>query len=211
MLHYEVFEQEGEVQWRDFFNALIARGLSPESVELVVSDGTLGLPNALENCLPNTEQQRCITHKVRGLNKHLGYEQLETVDRDGQALDAQGAKRQRRRQLSSAAYEIYEAQTLHEAKERLETFINQWQGVEPKAVELFQRDIAQTFSFYKFAPTLHHHIRTTNHLERMFREFRTKSDEIGAFPNETSCLTVFFLVIERDHAKHGRKVMANNS
>jgi len=28
------------------------------------------------------------------------------------------------------------------------------------------------------------HVRTTNHLERLFREFRTKSDEIGAFPHE---------------------------
>jgi putative transposase len=36
-----------------------------------------------------------------------------------------------------------------------------------------------------------------------------KSDEIGAFPHETSCLTVFFLVIERDHAKHDRKSVAN--
>ncbi|MCA6569985.1 MAG: transposase, partial [Pseudanabaena sp. M065S1SP2A07QC] len=55
------------------------------------------------------------------------------------------------------------------------------------------------------------HIRTTNHLDRLFREFRTKSDEIGAFPNETSCLTLFWLVVERDHAKHDRRSSANNS
>ena len=60
------------------------------------------------------------------------------------------------------------------------------------------------FTFYEFNPDLHHHIRITNHLERLFREFRTKSDEIGAFPNETSCLTMFCLVVERDHAKHDR-------
>jgi len=48
-------------------------------------------------------------------------------------------------------------------------------------------------------------------LERLFREFRTKSDEIGAFPHETSCLTVFFLVVERDHAKHDRKAVAKDS
>jgi transposase-like protein len=58
---------------------------------------------------------------------------------------------------------------------------------------------------------LHRHICTTNHLERLFREFRTKSDEIGAFPHKKSCLTVFFLVVERDHAKHDRKVMAKKS
>ncbi|MGB7414095.1 MAG: hypothetical protein WA902_07790 [Thermosynechococcaceae cyanobacterium] len=31
-----------------------------------------------------------------------------------------------------------------------------------------------------------------------------KADEIGAFPNEESCLTLFFLVLQRDHAKHNR-------
>ncbi|KAM3104652.1 transposase [Phormidesmis sp. 146-33] len=55
------------------------------------------------------------------------------------------------------------------------------------------------------------YIQTTNHLERLFREFRAKSDEIGAFPNEISCLTVFCMVVERDHAKHDRKSSANNS
>ena len=36
------------------------------------------------------------------------------------------------------------------------------------------------------------------------REFRTKADEIGAFPNELSCLTLFHLIVVRDHAKHDR-------
>jgi transposase-like protein len=82
---------------------------------------------------------------------------------------------------------------------------------EPDAVRTFIKDVQLTFSFYQFDPDLRHHIRTTNHLERLFREFRTKSDEIGAFPNETSCLTVFWLVVERDHAKHDRRSSANNS
>jgi transposase-like protein len=68
-----------------------------------------------------------------------------------------------------------------------------------------------TLTFYQFDESLHCHIRTTNRLERLFREFRTKSDEIGAFSYEVSCLTIFFLVIERDHAKHSRKAVAKNS
>ena len=211
MLHYEVSQQEGELQWREFFESLIARGVAPEEIELVVSDGSLGLPKALSQCFPNAEQQRCITHKVRGMKKYLSYEQLPKVDEDGKTLDSQSAKRQRAAAITSAAYEIYEAETIQQAQERLEKFVNQWSIIETKAVDIFQRDIAQTLSFYRFSSRLHRHIRTTNHLERMFREFRTKSDEIGAFPNETSCLTVFFLVVERDHAKHNRKSVANKS
>jgi Transposase, Mutator family len=51
------------------------------------------------------------------------------------------------------------------------------------------------YTFYQLDENLHRHVRTTNHLERLFREFRTKSDEIGAFPHETSCLTVFFSLL----------------
>ena len=68
-----------------------------------------------------------------------------------------------------------------------------------------------TPTLYDFDKELVVHIRTTNHLERFFREFRNKADEIGAFPNETSCLTLFFLVMLRDHAKHGRLQVAKTS
>ena len=47
-----------------------------------------------------------------------------------------------------------------------------------------------------------------NLLERFFREFRTKADEIGAFPNELTCLTLFHLIVVRDHAKHDRGKLA---
>jgi putative transposase len=76
--------------------------------------------------------------------------------------------------------------------------------VEPHAVRTFLKDIALTFSFYDLDNALFGLVRTTNALERLFREFRAKTDEIGAFPNENSCLTLFFLVIQRDHAKHDR-------
>jgi transposase-like protein len=47
-------------------------------------------------------------------------------------------------------------------------------------------------------------------LERLFEEFRRKSDEIGAFPNEQSYLTLFFLVVQRDHATHNRLMVVKN-
>jgi transposase-like protein len=105
----------------------------------------------------------------------------------------------------------YDADLESDAQLRLQDFQEKWQLLEPDAVRTFIKDVQLTFSFYQFDSDLHHHIRTTNHLERLFREFRTKSDEIGAFPDETSCLTLFWLVVERDHAKHDRRSSANNS
>ncbi len=211
MLHYEIATEEGEAEWNQFFEHLIERGLNSKTVQLVVSDGTLGLPKALKKTLPNAQQQRCITHKVRGIERYLSYAQLPQADATEQPLKPDEAKRQRRFEIASEAYQIYEADTDEQAHQRLQQFIAKWELLEPKAVQVFQRDLQLTFTFYQFDSTLHRHIRTTNHLERLFREFRTKSDEIGAFPHETSCLTVFFLVMERDHAKHDRKSVAKTS
>ena len=204
LLHYEIAQVEDTQAWLSFFENLIRRGLNPEAVKLIVSDGTSGLPAAMVKHLPMAKQQRCMTHKVRRIEKYLSYEQLPQHDEMGQEFTEAQAKRQRRYQIQNDAYEIYNAESREEARQRLSAFVEKWESLEPKAVPTFQREIDLTFTFYDFAPELHPRIRTSNLLERLFEEFRRKSDEIGAFPNEQSCLTLFFLVVQREHAKHNR-------
>jgi transposase-like protein len=211
LIDYEVASVESEATWTRVFQNLIARGLDPNKVKLVSSDGGLGLPAAMKKCFPIALQQRCITHKVRGIERHLSYTDLSEFNPMGKSLAVSEAKQQRRFEIISDAYAIYDADIESDAQLRLQDFQQKWQLLEPDAVRTFIKEVQLTFSFYQFDSDLHHHIRTTNHLERLFREFRTKSDEIGAFPNETSCLTVFCLVVERDHAKHDRRASANNS
>ncbi len=55
ILHYEIAAEEGDAEWSQLFEHLIERGLNPQTVQLVVSDGTLGLPNALQKNLPNAQ------------------------------------------------------------------------------------------------------------------------------------------------------------
>ena len=211
IFHYEVALTEDTLSWTAFFEGLIARGLDPDSIKLIVSDGTKGLLAAMGNLLPQACQQRCITHKVRGIKNYLAFNQLPDKDEAGQPLPSSEARKQRWQLIKDEAYDIYKAPTYPEAQQRLERFVANWGKIEPKAVHAFQCGIDRTFSFYNFDKELYVHIRTTNHLERFFREFRAKADEIGAFPNEISCLTLFSLVMIRDHAKHDRWDVANNS
>jgi putative transposase len=173
-------------------------------VLLVSRDGGVGIPGTIAAHFPNAQQQRCITHKVRGIERHMNYLELPKLEADQKSLKETEAKKQRRFEITSDAYQIYDAPDLSSAMTLLTLFEQKWSSLEPDGVRTFLKGIELTFTFYEFDPDLHHHIRTTNHLERLFREFRTKSDEIGAFPHETSCLTVFCLVVERDHAKHDR-------
>lgn len=211
ILHYEIAAVEDAASWTNFFDNLIDQGLDPQAVKLLVSDGTKGLLTAMKNRLSQARQQRCITHKVRGMKEYLVYSQLPDKDESGHSLTRSEARKQRWQLLKNEAYDIYKATTYEEAQQRLEQFVANWEENEPKAVHAFKWGIRSTFSFYAFDKELYGHIRTTNHLERFFREFRNKADEIGAFPNETSCLTLFSLVMLRDHAKHDRWVVANNS
>lgn len=211
IFHYEVALTEDTLSWTAFFEGLIARGLDPDSVKLIVSDGTKGLLAAMGNLLPQACQQRCVTHKVRGIKNYLTYGQLPDKDEMSQPLSSSEARKQRWQLIKDEAYDIYKAPTYPEAQQRLERFVANWTEIEPKAIHAFQCGVERTFSFYNFDKELHVHIRTTNHLERFFREFRAKADEIGAFPNEISCLTLFSLVMIRDHAKHDRWDVANNS
>lgn len=211
LIHHEVAETESEAAWKKVFESLIGRGLDPNHLELVVSDGGLGLPPAMKKCFPLAQQQLCITHKIRGIERHLNYGHLPSVTPTGDPLKQKEARKERSFELTSDAYKIYQAPQVSDAQLLLKAFKEKWQPLEPDAVRTFLKDIELTFTFYQFDDSLHRHLRTTNHLERLFREFRTKSDEIGAFPNETSCLTLFWLVVERDHAKHDRRNYANNS
>ena len=211
ILHYEVAEDESLATWSTLLKNLIARGLQAQQVQLVVSDGTKGLLSAIQQHLPEAQLQRCITHKVRGMKQYLTYQQLPTHDEDGLPLDKTTAKSERWSALKQDAYDIYDADSLPDSQQRLADFVAKWTPLEPRAIHAFKWSIERTFCFYAFDKELAVRIRTTNHLERFFREFRNRADEIGAFPNETSCLTLFYIVMLRDHAKHRRLDVATTS
>jgi len=209
ILHYQAADAESSESWSAVLASLKRRGLDTDRVRMVVSDGTSGLPAALEKHLPTAQQQRCTVHKIRGLEQKFCYRDLVMTDPSSQEpLSFEQARRLRRLQLTTDAHTIFEAPTRAEALERLATFRTRWGQLESEVVRLLAKDIELSFTFYHFDVSLHPLVRSTNLLERFFREFRTKADEIGSFPNELTCLTVFHLIVVRDHAKHDRGKVA---
>jgi transposase-like protein len=205
IIHYQLAAAEDTAAWSALLAALIGRGLDAATVQLVVSDGSTGLPAALATHLPNAKQQRCVVHKIRGLERAFCYRDLTMLDPLTQEpLTYEAARRLRRQQLSTDAHAIFEAPTRAEADARLAAFRATWGGLEAEVVRLLTKDGDACLTFYQFDQPLHRLIRSTNLLERFFREFRTKSDEIGAFPNDVSCQVVFHLIVIRDDAKHDR-------
>src|SRR6266542_6417141 len=205
IIHYQLAAAEDTAAWSELLAALIARGLDATAVQLVVSDGSTGRPAALARQLPQAKQQRCVVHKIRNLERVFCYRDLTlTEPRTQERLTHEAARRLRRQQLSTDAHAIFEAPTRAEAEARLVAFRTTWGTLEPEVVRLLTKDVDACLTFYQCDQHLHPLIRSTNLLERFFREFRTKADEIGAFPNDLSCLVVFHLIVIRDDAKHDR-------
>ncbi len=205
IIHYEAASDETADTWSAVCQHLIERGLDPKAVRMLVSDGTKGLLEAMRIYLPQAQLQRCTVHKVRGFERYLKYENLpETDPTSGQALTPEQARQQHRHAIKSEALAVFEVPTRAQAEQRLADFVARWKSIEPAAVHNFTWGIDRCFTFYQLDPSLHTLVRSTNAIERFFREFRNKADEIGAFPNEDSCLTLFHLVMVREHAKHNR-------
>jgi transposase-like protein len=106
IFHFEIAEEEDETAWTALFDHLIARGLDPDAVQLVVSDGAKGLLAAMKARLPQAQQQRCITHKVRGMKRYLSYQDLSETEMADSASEQPSLKAQRWAEMREFALPI---------------------------------------------------------------------------------------------------------
>jgi hypothetical protein len=116
MSHYQLAAAEDTAAWSHLLAALIARGLDASAVQVVVSDGSTGLPAARCAQLPQAKQQRGVVHKIRGLERAFCYRDLILPDPvTPEPLTYEGARRERRQRRSTDAHAIFEAPTRVEA------------------------------------------------------------------------------------------------
>jgi transposase-like protein len=60
----------------------------------------------------------------------------------------------------------------------------------PKAVSVFEAGIEDALTYLRYPGSHHARIRTTNMLERLFREVKRRTRVVGVFPNEASASTL---------------------
>ena len=69
VLGVHVAFSEAEINWREFFQSLVSRGI--HGVSYVVSDDHPGLTQALKSVFPGTSWNRCHTHLARNAQDHI--------------------------------------------------------------------------------------------------------------------------------------------
>ncbi|MGH2669862.1 MAG: IS256 family transposase, partial [bacterium] len=177
LLSFRQAASESQACWEAFLNDLYRRGLLGTELRLVVTDGCKGLHAALEVVYPYVKRQRCWVHKLRNVATKL--------PRTVQPACLQEAKT------------IYQAPTRREAVHRFHGWERHWHATAPKAVACLRADLEELLTFLDFPVAQRVKLRTTNVIERCFREVRRRTRPIGCFTNAASCDRIIYAVFHR--------------
>jgi putative transposase len=180
LVDFRVAPSESEAAWYGFLVSLQHRGLEGESLELIVSDGSPGLIKALEFLCPNVVHQRCWAHKLRNV--------------------AEKVKKADEKRVLSGAKRIYLASSRREAVKAFRRWSDRWLPVYRSAVRCVERDLESLLTFFEFPAPMRATLRTTNLIERVFKEVRRRTRPIGCFTNSESCERIIYAIFAYQNA-----------
>jgi len=177
LIDFMPVRSESAENWTGFLFQLYERGLKGKRLKLVIVDGGKGLSSGLDEVYPRVIRQRCWAHKLRNVATYLKKKDEEVCLR--------GAK------------EIYKAKSLKHAKKQFRRWKATWEKAYPTAVECIEKDLDELLTFFLFDQRHWRRLRTTNPIERVFKEFRRRTGVMdNHLPNMDSCEKIFFVVTE---------------
>jgi len=144
---------ESQEARENFLTDLYRRGLMEDTIEMIVTGGGKGLLAALPMIYPKIPIQRCWAHKSRNV---LSY--VRKADRGSVKTDL---------------HTIQYASGIREAQMAIGAFDRRWAHIYPKAVRCLLNDEEQLLTFLQIKDSSWwSQIRTTNAIERRFKEVR---------------------------------------
>ena len=167
LIDFRVAKHEGKGAWRSFLENMKVRGLLGTNLKLIVSDGGAGLWAATQEVYPLIDHQLCWVHKLRNVANKCPRKYLD--------------------ECLAHARQIYLSPSVKMAMKAFRGWERTWRDRVPRAVRCLAKDIDDLLRFLQ-CPVEHHRIiRTTNVIERLFREFRRRLKPMGTFPDMGSC------------------------
>ena len=174
IIDYKIASSESSQSWTAFLINLEKRGLTGESLDLVVIDGNGGLFSAVDEVYNGVKIQRCWEHKTRNI------------------VNDKAVASSDRKAMRKALSNIRDAAGQQEARKLVKTFVNEWGSKYPKAVRQLKKDLDELLNFYKLEKDWWVTLRTTNLIERVQREIRRRFRPIGAAYDKDSLERIAF-------------------
>lgn len=193
-ISYLQVKRESASTWEAFLRDLFDRGLKGRCLKLIVSDGSTGLARAIEMVYPWVAHQLCWVHKSWNVMNKVRKADHERV--------------------KAGLVKIYTASTRKKAVEAYLRWARKWRGKYPRAVRSVERHIEELLNIFLCPAKHRRYIRSTNLIERSFREVRKRTRPMSVFTNPASCDRIIFGVISKLNMQWRRnplKEFANKS
>ena len=203
MIDFLLATSESQSAWEGFLRDLYKRGLEGSGCEMITTDGGNGLRNALEVVYPRISRQHCWAHKTRNV-----LDKVKKVDQDKVKKDLNRISHAKNRQSATQAYW---------------SFCQKYRKAYPGAAKSLELEIDDLLSFYQVKLSakerqglgnrelqraqmaLWRKIRTTNLIERAFREVKRRTRPMGVFVNRDSMERILYAVLFHYNSK-GKEV-----
>lgn len=176
--HYEIigfntYDRESGDTWFLFLQSLKSRGLT--GLQLVTSDAHDGIISGLSRVFPEVPWQRCQYHFTKNI------------------LDKTPQKYQEG--LRSELQTMFNSSDLNAAIKKRDSILEDYSDVAPAAMECLDRGFDDSMTVMSIPKSLQKLMRTSNHIERLNKELKRRSNVIGVFPNETSIIRLMGAVL----------------
>jgi putative transposase len=184
IIDFRLAASESAAEWERFLADLYRRGLTGEGLDMICVDGGSGLLAALPSVFHNIPVQRCWAHKIRNV--------LDKVRK----ADHPKVKR--------ALHKIMNAVNAPAARCAARRFAERFQDRYPAAVACLRNDLDELLTCFRYKTEAERRaVRTTNAVERRFREVRRRTRPMGTFQDKTSMDRILFAVFTHENKSQG--------
>ena len=184
VIDFHLAASESAAEWERFLGSLIRRGLTGDGLEMICVDGGTGLLAALPTAYPAIPVQRCWAHKIRNV--------LDKVRKADQPA------------VKADLHAVMNARTLPQARSAAHRFAQRWKQNYPKAVRCLRDDLDELLTCWRYKSLDERKkVRTTNAIERRFREVRRRTRPMGVFSDRTSMDRILFAVFNHENRNQG--------
>ena len=188
LLDYRQAVAESTAAWSRLLTSLTERGLDPDGVVLAVADGADGIAAAVAEAFPAAALQRCWTHRVRNILEALPLAE--------------------RRPCLRGLRSIYRARTRRAAVAAYWRWAKAWRPRHPVIVRRLERDLDDLLAVFALPEHARASLRTTNLIERAFRELRRRLRPVGCLADRRSADRILYGQVLRLNELLARRPLA---
>jgi putative transposase len=184
IIDFRLAASESAAEWEKFLADLYRRGLTGKGLDMICVDGGAGLLAALPSAFDGIPVQRCWAHKIRNV--------LDKVRKADQP------------KVKRALHKIMNAANAPAARSAARRFAERFADQYPAAVACLRNDLDELLTCFRYKTEVQRRaVRTTNAIERRFREVRRRTRPMGTFQDRTSMDRILFAVFTHENKSQG--------